>query len=499
MHTQIKKAGLANGVKATGRKYTLSDMIQESFRVSYKAKAKGDETLISLTEAHLARVKKNPTDPHLNGDLEVLTKLANRKAPLNEVKAEVTKKTSGNPWNSKALREGLSNFRSSAKSKIFLKEFEKLRKPMTTGKLTLQESINLYKAVNSCMTHLTVELEKNPNFRKTYTECTAKLATDNAKLLEAIQKGVSPDKALLKNYLSFNKLLHEGAIVDNDDESDEDIIGYKEPEEEPVDECGDPCVGEDCPPEEAPDAINEDASEEDPSVDLTPEEIKVLKSILGKISNLEVPEDDDALALEEPVNPVIPDEGDEVNEDEDLTPANEVNEDEDITEDEPVEDDEDEVSEDLDIPLDGEDGDLKEEDEVEEPVDAEDTVEEDEVEDSEDDLPKRLEKLSDELNEVAKELQGNSDEEEEVTYEEDPELAECDECSDVNPDNDSEEDLEECDAPSLEDEEPELNECGTPAIDEDPDLEECDAPIIDDEDDDDLITEAIKHRIKRCF
>lgn len=336
------------------------------------------------------------------------------------------------------------------------------------------------------MTHLTVELEKNPNFRKTYTKCTTKLATDNAKLLEAIQKGVSPDKSLLKSYLSFNKLLHEGAIVADNEDPDEDIVGYKEPEEEPVEECGDHCV--DCPPEETPDVINEETNEDDPSVDLTPEEIKVLKSILNKISNLEVPEDevDDTPTLEEPTNPVIPD---EVNEDEDLTPADEDDDipvDEDIPDEEPTEDngvedetDEAEVSEDLDIPLDVEDEDLEEDDEVDEPVEGEDTVEEDEVEDSEDDLPKRLEKLSNELNEVAEELQGNSDEEEEVTYEEDPELAECGECSDVNPDDD----LEECDTPSLKD--------------EDPDLEECDAPIIDDEDD--LITEAITLRIKRCF
>lgn len=499
MHTQIKNVGLANGVKATGKKYSLSDMIQESFRVSYKAKAKGDKTLTKLVESHLARVKKDPTDPHLNGDLEVLAKLATRKAPLNEAKTSKAKKA--NSWESKSLREGLSNFRKSAKTKVFFKEFEKLRKPMTAGQLTLQESITLYKAVNSCMTHLTVELEKNPNFRKTYTECTAKLASDNARLLEAIQKGVSPDKSLLKSYLGFNKLLHEGNIVAEDPEAEDDVIGYKEPEDELVNECGDNCVGDECPPEEDPGMITE-GEDGDPAVDLSPEEIKVLKSILDKISKLDVPmEDDETPALEEPDEPVIPDDEpaeDEVNEDEELAPADEDDDtpvDEDIPEDDPVEEEEpevtedpvedDEVTEDLDIPLDDDDEDLEEDDEVEEPVEAEDAVEDDVTEEPEEELPARLEKLSDELNEVAEELADNEDEE--VTYEEDPELSECDENTEVTneEDEDQPEDLEECDAPE--------------ASEEDEDLEECDIPLDDEDDEDDLITEAIKRRIKSCF
>lgn len=485
MHTQIKNVGLANGVKSTGKTYSLSDMIQESFRVSYKAKELKDPAMIRLTEAHLMRVKKNPTDPHLNGDLEVLCKLANSGKPikLSEVKKpakEAVNKATN--WSSKSLNEGLSNFKSTAKSKVFFKELEKLHKPMTTGKLSMDEAVTLYKAVNSCMTHLTVELEKNPGFRKVYTECTTKLGADNAKLLESIQKGVSPDKTLLKSYLNFSKALHEcdAPSLKDEDTSEELTETVDLPTEEPADVIKEEV---DLPTEEPVDVINEDdditnvdndpidesVGDEDSSVDLTPDEIKVLKSILDKIARLDAPaEEDDAPELPDPEEPIVNEE-DEVTldkEDEDIPVDEDIPDDEPI-EDEPIDSDipddvtDEETNEDVEIPVEDDDttDDLEEDEGLEEPVDPEI----DECSESEGDPASRLVKLNKELNEVIDQLTGDTDGPEDKGED-------LDECGD--PESSGEETLDECGDPESSDEEDEL---------------------------DVSITEAIKRRIKKCF
>lgn len=477
MLTQIKKVGLANGVKSSGKSYTLSEMIQESYRVSYKAKELGDKVLINLTESHLMSVKKDPTNARLSEDLEVLQKLASSGKKVKSARVSESAKAKKSPevsWSSSkdSLNEGLENFRKSARTKVFYKELEKFSRAVTSGKpITMNEAVSLYKASNSCLTHLTVELEKQPSFINTYSTCTKLLSRDNGKLLEAIQSKKVPDRSLLESYLAFTSILlecdaPEKPVVDEEsytesvnlpEVEDEDVIneevsGVTEEdnrdvinEDDDISELDDKdvlnegdeedCEGPECEDEES---LHEDAGSEDVPVDLTVEEIRVLKSILSKIASMDETED--------PVDGEVPDEGD-------LLPPDDLD-DEEIHEDEDTPVDED-------IPLDDEG---VEDDEISFVDDEEDELEEDEVlpekDPVDDDVPYEDEEIPDEDEYV----------EEEESLDDEPS---------------TEEDLRD----RLVKVKGDIDEM----LDNLPEKPE------DDEDIDVSINEAIKNRIKKCF
>ena len=113
----------------------------------------------------------------------------------------------------------LSEFNKKSSSKAFVKTFKKLDKKLHEGTaLTRQESIALYKAANSAMTHLSVELEHNPGFLKTFNECTTLLSADVSKLLESMKNGKAPSKANMKSLAKFSEtLLREDEEEDIED------------------------------------------------------------------------------------------------------------------------------------------------------------------------------------------------------------------------------------------------------------------------------------------
>ena len=110
----------------------------------------------------------------------------------------------------------LSEFNKKSSSKAFVKTFKKLDNKLHEGTaLTRQESIALYKAANSAMTHLSVELEHNPKFLDTFKESVSLLSVDVNKLLGSLKEGKAPSKATMKSLAKFSEaLLHE------DDEED---------------------------------------------------------------------------------------------------------------------------------------------------------------------------------------------------------------------------------------------------------------------------------------
>lgn len=102
----------------------------------------------------------------------------------------------------------LSEFNKKSSSKAFVKTFKKLDKKLHEGTaLTRQESISLYKAANSAMTHLSVELEHNPKFLSTFKECTSLLAKDVNNVLGSLKEGKAPSKKTMKSLAKFSEAL----------------------------------------------------------------------------------------------------------------------------------------------------------------------------------------------------------------------------------------------------------------------------------------------------
>ena len=108
---------------------------------------------------------------------------------------------------SKSYR-GLSNFKKLSESKAFYKTFKKLDTKLREGRaLTRQESIDLYKASNSALTQLSIELEHNPEFLDTFKECTTILSKDVQSLLESLKEGKAPSKKTMKSLSKFSEAL----------------------------------------------------------------------------------------------------------------------------------------------------------------------------------------------------------------------------------------------------------------------------------------------------
>ena len=102
----------------------------------------------------------------------------------------------------------LSEFNKKSSSKAFVKTFKKLDKKLHEGTaLTRQESIDLYKASNSALTQLSIELEHNPDFLDTFNECTTILSKDVQSLLESLKEGKAPSKKTMKSLSKFSEAL----------------------------------------------------------------------------------------------------------------------------------------------------------------------------------------------------------------------------------------------------------------------------------------------------
>lgn len=365
MLTQIQRVGKLNGVIVENTNtYSLSQMLQESYTTYYAAKKAGNSKVVKLAESHLANVKKNPMNLHvLSEDLDVLKGLVKLGKDIKDVKqvpdkvnksnhdnkpaeeltdanidkAEKDAEASKESWDN--VSEGLKSFRENAKSKVFYKELGKFNKFIAEKKpITIAESMNLYKASNSCLTHLTVELGKDAKFANTYNECTKMLASDNMSLLESIRSGKSPSGKLLENFVKFTNVLLESdteldhEVYDDEVEVDENEDRMEQYDDENViDSEVDPIDEDD--ELEAPDDIDLDVDQEDSSedsdivVDITDEELKVLKSILSKIApavnESETVEDEEEIgdiddSETDPIDASDPDdESDELEEEED--------------------------------------------------------------------------------------------------------------------------------------------------------------------------------------
>lgn len=121
----------------------------------------------------------------------------------------------------------LSDFGKKSSSKAFVKTFKKLQNKLKEGTaLTRQESISLYKAANSAMTHLSVELEHNPEFLSTFKESVSLLSADVNKILDSLKEGKAPSKKTMKSLAKFSESLLK------EDEEEEDLPPIEDEENE---------------------------------------------------------------------------------------------------------------------------------------------------------------------------------------------------------------------------------------------------------------------------
>lgn len=317
----LRKLGKVNKVRITGKTFTLADMVQESYKVAYAAKKTSNQTLISLAESHLVDVKKDPSNlKQLSENLETLQGLVKLGKDQNfkdieEVEAPKKRRCKNKmspavemkeSWQASRNRIGksLSSFRENSRSKVFFTELGKFNRKLSEGqKITMTEAINLYKASNSCLTHLAVELDRNPGFIKTYKECTSLLSRDNNALLKSIQECKVPDIKVLESFAVFTNILLES---DAPEDLDDEIYADVPVEDEDIVEEDELCVDGDCEDlEEDDDYIDdvapsvEDLEEDDGgiTVELTDEEVALLRSILTKVTPLS--EEDDPMVDDE--------------------------------------------------------------------------------------------------------------------------------------------------------------------------------------------------------
>ena len=192
-----------------------------------------------------------------------------------------------------AMRAALKHFRESSTNKAFYNTFSKMNGRLGQKKpLTLQESILLYKATNSAMTQLAVELEHNPEFIYTFRECTSILSEDTKKLLECIRKHESPSASLVKSLRTFSNILLESDDLKDEYEDEETLINEDDAE---------PIV-----------APEEELEEDEESV----EDIPAEEDIVEESEEEEIIEEEDEIPEEE--EEVLEEEDEESVEDEEL-------------------------------------------------------------------------------------------------------------------------------------------------------------------------------------
>lgn len=125
----------------------------------------------------------------------------------------------------------LSQFREKSAGKAFVKTFKKMSTQLQEGtELSRQDSISLYKAANSAMTHLSVELEHNPEFLSTFNESVSLLSADVNDLLNSLKEGKSPSKATMQSLAKFVEALlreaDEEELPPIEDEENEEVSEF---------------------------------------------------------------------------------------------------------------------------------------------------------------------------------------------------------------------------------------------------------------------------------
>lgn len=161
-----------------------------------------EEEVEELTK-HLAELRKNKKCSESKSETEEEVEIKETTKP-RRLKRAVTESSNTRTYESLDLTE----FNKKSASKAFMKTFKKMQEKLKEGTaLTRQESISLYKAANSAMTHLSVELEHNPDFLATFKESVSLLSSDVDRLLSSLKEGKAPSKSNMKSLAKFTEAL----------------------------------------------------------------------------------------------------------------------------------------------------------------------------------------------------------------------------------------------------------------------------------------------------
>lgn len=327
----------------------LTDIISESYDLLYECKKPKVRKLI---EAHIEDINQNPTEltklnnnlmtlkvltenegidddrievetateVNLDPEMKEVTDLKQKEPKPAETETREEKTDKAIAVSDSPLAEQFKRFSENSKSKLFVKNLGKCLGRMKEGKrsFNLQESIDLYKASNSMMTQMAIELEHNEAFKSTFNSCTRVLGEAVKGVLNSIRNGVAIDEHSMTVLKKFSSALRENADEDIENFTDwvEDEDTTSTEGEELSDEVNDEVSADpaeaaedllsDVAPEDVPAAVKQvvDASVESDETDdtpiedeeLTPEEEEDLKKYLALIRGVE----EDSEEMQEP-------------------------------------------------------------------------------------------------------------------------------------------------------------------------------------------------------
>lgn len=337
------------GIRNVANRKPLPDIISESYDLLYECKK---PNVRKLLEAHIEDINQNPSElTKLNNNLMTLKTLVENEGiddnrievepaeeinldpemkEITDLKAEEPEPAETETREEKTekaievsdspMAEQFKKFSENSKSKLFVKNLNKLMSRVTEGKksFNLQESIDLYKASNSMMTQMAIELEHNEAFKSTFNSCTRVLGEAVKSVLDSIREGKAIDEHSMTVLKKFSSALREDSDEDVDNFIDwvDDEDSASAEGEELSDEIGDEIDSDpqeaaeellsDVAPEDVPAAVEAivDASVESDETDevpiedqeLTPEEEEDLKKYLALIRGVE----EDSEEMEEP-------------------------------------------------------------------------------------------------------------------------------------------------------------------------------------------------------
>lgn len=324
-------------IRSVSIRKPISDIISESYELLYQCE---NQKIRKLIEAHIENIRETPkeltalannlytlqrlvendgiTDPRVevkgDTDLDIDTEMKQvtdieaeepeeHETETREQKTDTAIETSTtNPMEeSKKLHADKSQFKKfseNSKGKVFLKNLKKSTLKESSTVFNLDESVSLYKASNSMMTQLAIELEHNHAFMETFSVLSKVLGTTLTSLCESIRSSKPIPTKVRESLSRFSKALTEDDEIDDfidwvDDEysSDEEPA---EDEEVSTEDVVDTVVGQidTVPDEEVSDVVSDVVDQlvadapvdetpiEDQVSDLTDEEAEDLKKYL---------------------------------------------------------------------------------------------------------------------------------------------------------------------------------------------------------------------------
>ena len=257
-------------IRSVSIRKPISDIISESYELLYQCE---NQKIRKLIEAHIENIRETPkeltalsnnlytlkklvenegiTDPRvgveggtdldIDAEMKQVTDIEAKEPEEHETETREEKTKTAlatsitNPVKeSKKLhvsKSQLKKFSENSKGKVFLKNLKKSMLNENSTVFNLDESVSLYKASNSMMTQLAIELEHNHAFMETFSVLSKVLGTTLTSLCESIRSSKPIPSKVRESLSRFSKALTEDDEIDDFIDWVEDE--YTSDEEEP--------------------------------------------------------------------------------------------------------------------------------------------------------------------------------------------------------------------------------------------------------------------------